>query len=150
MIYESVAHLFNLWQIVCCPIMCLNVLTSVLWCPLRFPHKHDFLFVLSTWVHHRFLVWSVLLIPFAFCVVCFLFCLSSVCVVCILSCHSLWIVHSSFDRIKTNRNIFENNSKLIHLTHIYMTTYSSGLVQTFQLINKEIKVFLIGFDTVKK
>ena len=25
----------------CCPIMCLYVLDSVLWCPLRFPHKND-------------------------------------------------------------------------------------------------------------
>ena len=34
-----VAHLFNF---LCCPIMCLYVLSSVLWCPLRFPHKTVF------------------------------------------------------------------------------------------------------------
>jgi hypothetical protein len=31
----------------CCPIMCLYVLSSVLWCPLRFPHKNGVLFVFS-------------------------------------------------------------------------------------------------------
>ena len=31
-----VAHLFSF---LCCPIMCLCVLSFVLWCPLRFPHK---------------------------------------------------------------------------------------------------------------
>ena len=35
----SVAHLFNF---LCCPIMCLYVLSSVLWCPLRFPPKTMF------------------------------------------------------------------------------------------------------------
>ena len=35
----SVAHLFNF---LCCPIMCLYVLSSVLWCPLRFPPKAMF------------------------------------------------------------------------------------------------------------
>jgi len=29
----------------CCPIMCLYVLSSVLWYPLRFPHKNDALSV---------------------------------------------------------------------------------------------------------
>jgi hypothetical protein len=37
-----VAHLFSF---LCCPMMCLYVLSSVLWCPLRFPHKHDVRFV---------------------------------------------------------------------------------------------------------
>jgi hypothetical protein len=34
-----VAHLFSF---LCCPIMCIYVLGSVLWCPLRFPHKTMF------------------------------------------------------------------------------------------------------------
>ena len=34
-----VAHLFSF---LCCPIMCLYVLTSVLWCPFWFPHKTMF------------------------------------------------------------------------------------------------------------
>ena len=35
----SVAHRFNC---LCCPIMCLYVLSSVVWCPLRFPPKTMF------------------------------------------------------------------------------------------------------------
>ena len=31
----------------CCPIVCLYVLRSVLWCPLRFPHNNDVLFVFT-------------------------------------------------------------------------------------------------------
>ena len=34
------AHRFTF---LCCPIMCLYVLGSVLWCPLRGPHKRDIL-----------------------------------------------------------------------------------------------------------
>ena len=34
-----VAHLFSF---LCCPIMCIYVLCSLLWCPLRFPHKKVF------------------------------------------------------------------------------------------------------------
>jgi hypothetical protein len=37
-----VAHLFCL---LCCPIMWLYLLSSVLYCPLRFPHKNDVRFV---------------------------------------------------------------------------------------------------------
>jgi len=37
-----VAHRFSF---VCGPIMCSYVLTSVLWCLLRFPHKHYVRFV---------------------------------------------------------------------------------------------------------
>ena len=36
--WVSVAHIFSF---VCCSIMCIFVLSSVLWCPLRFPHKND-------------------------------------------------------------------------------------------------------------
>jgi hypothetical protein len=39
-----VAHLFSF---LCCPIICLYVLSSVLWCPLRFPHKSDVRFVFA-------------------------------------------------------------------------------------------------------
>jgi hypothetical protein len=31
----------------CCPIMCLCVLSSVLWCPLWFPHKNNVQFVFT-------------------------------------------------------------------------------------------------------
>jgi hypothetical protein len=32
----------------CCPIMCLDVQSSVLWCRLRFPHKNDVRFVFNS------------------------------------------------------------------------------------------------------
>ena len=37
--WVSVAHLFSC---LCCPVVCVYVLSSVLWCPLRFPHKTMF------------------------------------------------------------------------------------------------------------
>ena len=37
----------KMWICLNCPIMCLYVLSSVLWCPLRFPHKTDVRFVLA-------------------------------------------------------------------------------------------------------
>jgi hypothetical protein len=40
-----VAQLLSFW---CCPIMCLYVMGSVLWCPLRFPHKNDVRFVFTS------------------------------------------------------------------------------------------------------
>jgi len=36
------AHFFLLFFFVCCHIMCLNVPSPVLWCPLRFPQKTMF------------------------------------------------------------------------------------------------------------
>jgi hypothetical protein len=38
---------FKLWGSCCilCHILCLYVLGSMLWCPLRFPHENDVLFV---------------------------------------------------------------------------------------------------------
>jgi hypothetical protein len=40
-----VAHLFSF---LCCPIMCRYFLSSVLWCPLRFPHENVVLFVFTS------------------------------------------------------------------------------------------------------
>ena len=31
----------HLLSVLCCPIMCLYVLSSMLWCPLQFPHEND-------------------------------------------------------------------------------------------------------------
>ena len=39
---------FASFSFLCCPIMCLYVLSSVLWCPLRFPHTNDVRFVFSS------------------------------------------------------------------------------------------------------
>jgi len=38
----------HLFSFLCCPIMCPYVLSSVLWCPLRFPHKKVVLFVFTS------------------------------------------------------------------------------------------------------
>ena len=35
-------------SILCCPIMCRDVQSSVLWCRLRFPHKNDVRFVFNS------------------------------------------------------------------------------------------------------
>ena len=35
------------WWGLCCPIMCLYGLSSVLWCPLQFTHKNDIWFVIT-------------------------------------------------------------------------------------------------------
>ena len=42
---DRVAYLFSF---LCCPIICLYVLSSVFWCPLRFPHKKDVRFVFTS------------------------------------------------------------------------------------------------------
>jgi len=39
-----IAHRFS---VVCCPTICLYVLSSVLWWPLRFPHNNDVRFVFT-------------------------------------------------------------------------------------------------------
>ena len=38
-------HVAHLFSFLCCPITYLNVLSSVLWCPLPFPHTNDVRFV---------------------------------------------------------------------------------------------------------
>ena len=38
---------FTYW-VLCCPVMCLYVLSSVLWCQLHFPHKKDVPFVFTS------------------------------------------------------------------------------------------------------
>ena len=92
-----VAHLFSF---LCCPVMCLHVLSSVLWCPLRFLHKHDDRFIFTPVVCRRAHVFITLFVFVCVqwrpthIVVCFLFCLSSSCVLCTQCCQFLWIVHS--------------------------------------------------------
>jgi hypothetical protein len=91
-----VAHLFSF---LCCPVMCLRVLSSVLWCPLRFPHKHDDRFIFTPVVCRRDHVFITLFVFVCVqwrpthIVVCFLFCVSSSCVLCTQCCQFLWIVH---------------------------------------------------------
>ena len=43
--YFRVAHIFSF---LCCPFVCLYVFSSVLWYPLRFPHRNDVRFVFTS------------------------------------------------------------------------------------------------------
>jgi hypothetical protein len=43
-----VASVFRCYSFLCCPIMCLYVLGSVLWCPLQFPLENDVRFVVTS------------------------------------------------------------------------------------------------------
>jgi hypothetical protein len=77
-----VAHLFSF---LCCHIMCLYVLTSVLWCPFWFPYKNDvrFLFASSCVWDGSYLLYVIcvmlhMVVSNTYCVV-FLFCLSLLC-----------------------------------------------------------------------
>ena len=81
-------HLFSFF-VCCCSIMCLYVLSSVLW----FPHKNDvwFVFTSSCLQEGSFLIYVIyicLLITVSntYCLVFFF-------VLCTLSCKFLWIVH---------------------------------------------------------
>ena len=40
-----VAHVFSFLS---CPYMCLDILSSMLWCPFRFPHKNNVLFIFTS------------------------------------------------------------------------------------------------------
>ena len=80
---SAVRIAYNLF--LCCPIICLYILSSVLWRPLRFPHKNDVWFVLPPALCrkvHVLLIMCVCLriaMSNTYCVV-FLFCLSLSCV----------------------------------------------------------------------
>ena len=67
-----------------CPIMCLYVLSSVLWCPLRFPHKNDVRFVFISSCHVLFTLFVFVCIKWFstqwHIVLYFLFCFTSSCV----------------------------------------------------------------------
>ena len=63
----------------CCPIMCLYVLSAMLWCLLRFPHTNDVRFMMSN-----------------ICCVVFLLCLSSFCVSYVAGFSGLLIVDCPF------------------------------------------------------
>jgi len=80
-VWVRVAHLFSF---LCCPIMCLYVLSFVLWCPLRFPHTNDVrFFYLQLFVCLTYVICICLRIVVSntYCVV-FLLCCSSSCVPC--------------------------------------------------------------------
>ena len=75
-----------LLSFLCCPIMCLYILNSMLWCPLIFQHKDEVQFVFissclqeSSCLIYVICVWLHIVVSKAYCIV-FLFCLSSSCV----------------------------------------------------------------------
>ena len=85
--------IFHLFMFLCCPIMYLYVLSFVLWCPIRFPHKNDVRFVCTSSCLHDV---SCLIYVICVClriVVFVFFCWSSSCVLCDQCCQFLWIVH---------------------------------------------------------
>ena len=41
-VFLVLVHVANFFSFLCCPIMCHYVLSSVLWCPIRCPHKMMF------------------------------------------------------------------------------------------------------------
>ena len=65
-----------LFRFLCWSIMCLYVLSSVLWCPLRFPYKNDVRFVFTSSCLYVICVCLHRVVSNTCCVV-FLFCLSS-------------------------------------------------------------------------
>jgi hypothetical protein len=81
------------------PIMCLYVLSSVLWCPLRFPHKNDvrFVFISSAVVCLIYVICVCLRIVVSntYCVA-FLLCFSSSCVLYVASFSGLSIFDCHF------------------------------------------------------
>ena len=86
-----VAHLFSL---LCCPIVCIYVLSSVWWFPLLFPHRKEVRFVfkrarvLFTLFVFVYVQWCPTHIVLCFC--CFSLFL------CTISCQFLWIVNFWF------------------------------------------------------
>ena len=79
------------YAFVCCPFMCLYVLSSVLWCPLQFPHINDaqFVFVPSCLQEGSCLIYVICLhigVSNTSCVV-FSF------ILCNLCCQFLWTIH---------------------------------------------------------
>ena len=89
-----------LYSYLCYPIMCLYVLSSVLWCPLRFQHKNNVLFVSSCLFEGSYLVYVIcvylcIVVSNTYCAV-FLFCLSLSCVHYVASFSGLSILDCPF------------------------------------------------------
>ena len=74
--------------------MCLYVLSSVLWCPFRFPHKNGSF--LPPVVQGSCLIYVICacLRIVLYNTYCFGFCISSSCVLYTQCCQFLWVVHS--------------------------------------------------------
>ena len=101
-VFLVLVHVANFFSFLCCPIMCHYVLSSVLWCPMRCPHKMMFGSSLPPVVCKRafiLLVFCVCLrIVFLFNILLFLiflvFCTVLVFFVFVLCFATLWFVNS--------------------------------------------------------
>jgi len=104
--WVRVANIFNF---LCCLILCLNVLNSLLWCPLRFPHKNDVRFVLTPVVcrraHVLFTLFCVCLRIVVFNAYYVVFFILFFVVLCTLCCQFLWIVLSVFSNVYVDKSI---------------------------------------------
>jgi len=91
----SIAHLLNIC--LCCPVMCFNVLSSVLWCPLWFPNINyvRFLLNLQLVVGGLMSYLRYLWLPVNSGVQCMLCCVFALFffVLCTLCCQLFWIIH---------------------------------------------------------
>jgi hypothetical protein len=83
----------------CCPIMYLYILSSVIWCPLRSPHKSHvhFVFTYSSFQERSCLINIIcvclrFVVSNTYCVVLFILIVIVLCAKC---CQSLWIVYFS-------------------------------------------------------
>jgi hypothetical protein len=130
------------------PIICLYVLSSTLWYPLRFPHENDVRFVLTSncLYENSCLIYLIcvclrIVVSKTYCVV-FLFCLSSSClpyvarfsrlccvfvllvfVLFTLCCQVLWVVHFWLPLRYSLTFIYTNISKM-HVLFNHMPTLS--------------------------
>ena len=83
--------------VLCCPIMYLYILSSVIWCPLRSPHKSHvhFVFTYSSFQERSCLINIIcvclrFVVSNTYCVVLFILIVIVLCAKC---CQSLWIVY---------------------------------------------------------
>ena len=122
-LYIHVAHLFCF---LCCSIVCPYVLSSVLWCSLRFPHKNYVRFVFtSICLYDRWYLIYVICVYLrkvmlnTYCVV-FLFSFSSSCVTCFANFSGLSIFNINIHSFVTAtiRPLFVRNPQKMSLALI--------------------------------
>jgi hypothetical protein len=111
------------------PIMCLYVLSSVLWCPLRFPHKNDvrFVFTSSAVVCLIYVICVCLRIVVSntYCVA-FLFCFSSSCVLYVASFSGLSMFDCHFFNAYLEGAIPLNNSPWYSMLNKIYLSFHTG------------------------
>jgi hypothetical protein len=152
----------NCFSFLCCPIICLYVLSSMVWCPiiclyvlskLRFPHTNDvwFVFTSSCLYGGSCLIYVICvclrIVSNAYCVVCLL-CFSSSC------CQFLLIVHIWFPFLYYLTFIYYIDSLLlnIRLTMSFIPlsplVFNVSLHQSSDFIIRISLVLLINFSEI--